>query len=116
AYFLVSGGQSGRTSIGLPSLCTVGAAEPACPPADGRMALFSIAVESGVLSALPVGGADDAVLQLVSGLSLLGGWIPGALFASDDVTTTTPARAVTMYGTRMLTSAGSERNFFVNVP
>jgi hypothetical protein len=49
AYFgFESGGQSGRTSIGLPPLCTVGAAELACPPADGRMALFSIAIEFDV--------------------------------------------------------------------
>ncbi len=49
AYFgFDSGGQSGRTFIGEPPLCTVGAAELACPPADGRMALFSIAMEFDV--------------------------------------------------------------------
>jgi hypothetical protein len=66
---LDSGGQSVRNSIGLPPLCTVGAAELA-PPASGRIALFSIAMEFDVFSAaLPV-VADDAVVQLVSGFAL----------------------------------------------
>ena len=52
----------------LPSLCTVGAAE-SVPPASGRIALFSIAMEFDFLSpALPVVAADE-VVQLVSGLS-----------------------------------------------
>jgi hypothetical protein len=65
---LESGGHSGRTSIGLPPLCTVGAAEFE-PPASGRIALFSIAMEFDVFSpALPV-VADDEVVQLDSGFS-----------------------------------------------
>jgi hypothetical protein len=49
-YFpLESGGQSVRTSIGLPPLCTVGAAELA-PPASGKIALFSTAMEFDVFS------------------------------------------------------------------
>jgi hypothetical protein len=68
---LESGGQSARISIGLPPLCTVGAAELA-PPASGRIALFSTAMEFDVFSAaLPVVAADD-VVQLVSGFALEG--------------------------------------------
>jgi len=62
---LESGGQSVRTSIGLPPLCTVGAAESA-PPASGKIALFSTAMEFDVFSTpLPEFAADD-VVQLVS--------------------------------------------------
>jgi hypothetical protein len=51
--------------MGLPPLCTVGAAEFE-PPASGRIALFSIAMEFEVFSlALPV-VADGDVVQLVS--------------------------------------------------
>jgi hypothetical protein len=65
---LESGGQSERTSMGLPPLCTVGAAEFE-PPASGRIALFSIAIEFDVFSpALPV-VADDEVVQFVCGFS-----------------------------------------------
>lgn len=76
-YFFVSGGQSVRTSIGLPSLCTVGAAELECPPASGKTALFSIAID--VLAVRVAGCAVDDVgfgLQLVSGLLLpaAGAW------------------------------------------
>jgi hypothetical protein len=69
-YFgLESGGQSLRTSIGLPPLCTVGAAEFE-PPASGKIALFSTAIEFDVFSSpLPAVAAGD-VVQLVSGLSL----------------------------------------------
>src|SRR4051794_38406124 len=51
--------------MGLSPLCTVGAAEFE-PPASGRTALFSIAMEFDVFSlALPVVAEDD-VVQLVS--------------------------------------------------
>ncbi|WP_213290946.1 hypothetical protein [Bradyrhizobium sp. sGM-13] len=61
-----SGGQSGRTSIGFPALCTVGAAELASPPVSGSTALFSTAIESAFFSsALPV--VTDEVVQFVSG-------------------------------------------------
>ncbi len=71
-----------RTSIGLPPLCTVGAAEFE-PPASGRTALFSIAMEFDVFSpALPVVAAGD-VVQLVSG------------FAFDDVVDCAPAAPTT---------------------
>jgi hypothetical protein len=64
-----SGGHSGRTSIGLPPLWTVGAAEFA-PPASGRIALFSTAIEFEVFSLLlPVVAADE-VVQLVSCFSV----------------------------------------------
>ena len=54
--------------MGLPPLCTVGAAEFA-PPASGKIALFSIAMEFEVFSSeLPEVAADD-VVQLVSGLT-----------------------------------------------
>jgi hypothetical protein len=68
-YFgLESGGQSGDTFNGLPPLCTVGAAESA-PPASGRTALFSTAIELAVFSSpLPVVAAGD-VVHAVSGLS-----------------------------------------------
>jgi hypothetical protein len=57
--------------MGLPPLCTVGAAEFE-PPASGRIALFSIVMEFDVFSpALPV-VADDEVVQLVSCFSLDG--------------------------------------------
>jgi hypothetical protein len=71
-YFgLESGGHSERTSMGLAPLCTVGAAEFE-PPASGRIALFSIAMEFDVFSpAVPVVAAGE-VVQLVSGFSLDG--------------------------------------------
>ena len=57
--------------MGLPPLCTVGAAE-FDPPASGKIALFSIAMEFEVFSAaLPVVAADE-VVQLVSGFALEG--------------------------------------------
>jgi hypothetical protein len=57
--------------MGLPPLCTVGAAEFE-PPASGRIALFSIATEFDVFSsALPEVASDD-VVQLVSCFSLDG--------------------------------------------
>jgi hypothetical protein len=66
-YFaLESGGQSLATCIGLSPLCTVGAAELA-PPASGRIALFSTAIEFDVFSSpWPEVAAGD-VVQLVSG-------------------------------------------------
>src|ERR1700686_4256637 len=68
---LEAGGHSERTSKGLPPLCTVGAAEFE-PPASGRIALFSIAIEFDVLSpALPDVAAEE-VVQLVSCFSLDG--------------------------------------------
>jgi hypothetical protein len=71
----------------------VGAAELACPPADGRTALFSIPVEVPVVfPALPDVAADDVVLQLVSALSLAG----AVVCASDGVTANSPAKAAAM--------------------
>jgi hypothetical protein len=91
-YFLVSGGQSGRTSIGFPSLCTVGAAEFACPPADGRIALFSTLIEVSAVLALPeVVPEDDVVLQLVSGLSEAAG-----VCAIEGVAANSATKAATM--------------------
>jgi hypothetical protein len=73
--------------MGLPPLCTVGAAEFE-PPASGKIALFSIAMEFDVFSpALPV-VADDEVVQLVSCFPL-GGVVDCAAAAS---TTNEPAR------------------------
>jgi hypothetical protein len=64
---LESGGQSGLALIGLPPLCTVGAAESA-PPASGKTALFPTAMEFDVFSSpLPDVAAGD-VVQAVSGL------------------------------------------------
>ena len=57
--------------MGLPPLCTVGAAEFE-PPASGKIALFSIAMEFDVFSSpLPVVAAGE-VVQFVSGLSFDG--------------------------------------------
>src|SRR5258705_10036833 len=66
-----SGGQSARPSMGLPPLCTVGAAEFK-PPASGRTALFSIAMEFDVLSLPLPDVAAGEVVQLVSCFSLDG--------------------------------------------
>jgi hypothetical protein len=68
-YFgLESGGHSGRTAMGLPPCCTVGAAEPDSPPASGNTALFSIAMEFDLFSpALPV--VTGEVVQFVSGFA-----------------------------------------------
>ena len=87
---LESGGHSVRTSMGLPPLCTVGAAEFE-PPASGRIALFSVAMEFDVfLSALPEVAADD-VVQLVSCFSL-----DGAVdWATAAPATTNPAKTAT---------------------
>ena len=57
--------------MGLSSLCTVGAAEFA-PPASGRTALFSNAMELDVLSSPLPEVAVPVVVQLVSGFSLEG--------------------------------------------
>jgi hypothetical protein len=72
SYFgLESGGQSGRTAMGLPPLCTVGAAEFE-PPASGRTALFSTAIELAVFSSPRPTVAAEEVVQLVSGFPLGG--------------------------------------------
>jgi hypothetical protein len=68
---LESGGQSLLTTKGLPPLCTVGAAELA-PPASGRTALFSTAIEFEVFSSPRPEVADPVVVQPVSGFSLAG--------------------------------------------
>jgi hypothetical protein len=80
--------------MGLPPLCTVGAAEFE-PPASGRIALFSIAKEFDVFSpALPEVVADDVVQlvsQLVSCFSL-----DGVLdWATAAPATTNPAKIAT---------------------
>jgi hypothetical protein len=63
-YFaLESGGQSLATCIGFSPLCTVGAAELE-PPASGRIALFSTAIEFDVFSSP---WPEVAAVQLVSG-------------------------------------------------
>jgi hypothetical protein len=61
-----SGGQSERTSMGLPLLWTVGDAE-FVPPASGKIALFSIAIELDVFSLpRPEVAADDVVQRQFS--------------------------------------------------
>jgi hypothetical protein len=57
--------------MGLSPLCTVGAAELA-PPASGRIALFSTAIEFDVFSSPCPEVAEPVVVQLVSGFSLDG--------------------------------------------
>ena len=54
------------TCMGLSPLCTVGAAELA-PPASGRTALFSTAIEFDVFSSPWPEVAAGEVVQLVSG-------------------------------------------------
>jgi hypothetical protein len=54
--------------MGLPPLCTVGAAEFA-PPASGRIALFSTAIEFDVFSSPLPELAEPVVVQPVSGFS-----------------------------------------------
>jgi hypothetical protein len=88
--------------MGLPSLCTVGAAEFE-PPASGRIALFSIAMEFDVFSpALPVVAAGE-VVQLVSGFSLDG----VADCAAAAPTTNNPA--TTAAATRQIIFISRER-------
>jgi hypothetical protein len=83
--------------MGLPPLCTVGAAEFE-PPASGRIALFSMAIEFDVFSlALPMLAEDD-VVQLVSCF-----WLDGAVDCAaagpttNDATKTTAATRHTMF-------------------
>ena len=83
--------------MGLSPLCTVGAAEFE-PPASGRTALFSIAIEFDVFSlALPVVAEGD-VVQLVSCF-----WLDGAVDCAaagpttNDATKTTAATRHTMF-------------------
>ena len=98
-YFLVSGGQSGRTGIGFPSLCTVGAAELACPPAEGRIALFSIAIELAVLPVVwSLPAAADGV-QFVSGLLLAGAEVCASAGVAASRAATTMKRAC-IFGSR----------------
>jgi hypothetical protein len=96
-YFrLESGGQSGRTSIGLPPLCTVGAADFE-PSASGRTALFSIALESDVLSpAFPEVVAAGEVVQLVSCFSLEGAddWAIAGPVTNDPARIAVPMRLI----------------------
>jgi hypothetical protein len=76
--------------MGFPPLCTVGAAEFE-PPASGRIALFSIAMEFEVFSpALPEVAVDD-VVQLVSCFSLEG----AVDWATAVPATTNPAKTAT---------------------
>jgi hypothetical protein len=108
-YFgLESGGQSGRTSRGLPPLCTVGAAEFE-PPASGRTALFSTAIELDVRSpALPEVAAEE-VVQLVSCFSL-----DGAVdCATAGPTTNEPAR--TAAATRLIILSPANQRIVTSV-
>jgi hypothetical protein len=90
--------------MALPSLCIVGAAEVPSPPASGRIALFSIAIDvSAVLPALPV-VVFDVVLQLVSGFALAGALVCD----SAGVTASNPAMTVAMKGLCILSLC--ERN------
>jgi hypothetical protein len=64
--------------IALPPLCTVGAAEFA-PPASGRIALFSTAIEFDVFSSPLPEVADPVVVQLVSGFLVSGFSLEGGV-------------------------------------
>src|SRR5205823_4780003 len=84
SYFgLGSGGHSGRTSMGFAPLCTVGAAEFE-PPASGRTALFSIAMEFAPVV------AEGEVVQLVSCF-----WLGGAVDCAAAGPTINDARKTT---------------------
>src|SRR6202171_5518169 len=81
--------------MGLPPLCTVGAAEFE-PPASGRTALFSTAMEFDVLSlALPDVAAEE-VVQLVSCFSLDGAvdWATAGPTANDPTKIAAPTRLI----------------------
>jgi hypothetical protein len=95
-YFgLESGGQSGRASIGLLPLCTVGAAEFE-PPASGRTALFSIAMEFDVLSLPLPDVAAEEVVQLVSCFSLDGvvDWATAGPTSNEPTKIAAPMRLI----------------------
>ena len=98
-YFgLESGGQSGRASMGLPPLCTVGAADFE-PPASGRTALFSTAMEFDVLSpALPDVAAVE-VVQLVSCFSLDAAvdWATAGPTTNDPAKIAAPTRLIILF-------------------
>ncbi len=97
-YFgLESGGQSGRDSNGLPPLCTVGAAEFE-PPASGRTALFSTAMEFDVLSLPLPDVAAEEVVQLVSCFSLDGvvDWATAGPTSNDPAKIAAPTRVIIM--------------------
>jgi hypothetical protein len=101
-YFgLESGGQSGRASIGLLPLCTVGAAEFE-PPASGRTALFSTAMEFDVFSLpLPDVAAED-VVQLVSCFSLDGvvDWATAGPASNEPTKIAAPTRLIILFLSR----------------
>jgi len=95
-YFcLASGGQSGRASRGLPPLCTVGAAELE-PPASGRTALFSAAMEFDVFSLPLPDVAAGEVVQLVSCFSLDGAvdWATAGPITNHPATIVAPTRLI----------------------
>jgi hypothetical protein len=101
-YFgLESGGQSGRASIGLLPLCTVGAAEFE-PPASGRTALFSTAMEFDVLSLpLPDVAAED-VVQLVSCFSVDGvvDWATAGPASNEPAKIAAPTHLIILFLSR----------------
>jgi hypothetical protein len=83
--------------MGLSPLCTVGAAEFE-PPASGRTALFSIAIEFDVFSLARPVVAEREVVQLVSCF-----WLDGVVDCAaagpttNDATKTTAAMRHTMF-------------------
>src|SRR3954453_13182583 len=101
-FGLASGGHSERTSSGLPALCTVGAAEPECPPASGSTALFSIAIEFWVLSSpLPEVALPVVVVQLVSGLlPAAGAGVCAAAVPANSIPATIAAARPIMFSSR----------------
>ena len=102
---LESGGQSLLTTKGLPPLCTVGAAEFA-PPASGRIALFSIAIEFDVFSSPLPEVAAPVVVQLVSGF-----WPEGVVDCANAGPTTSVPKRIAAAVRIMLISRSHKRLF-----
>jgi hypothetical protein len=82
------------TCIGFPPLCTVGAAELE-PPASGRIALFSTAIEFDVFSSPWPEVAAGEVVQLVSGFCPVVAGCAMAAPVSEAARTATAIRSST---------------------
>jgi hypothetical protein len=94
--------------MGLPPLCTVGAADFE-PPASGRTALFSTAMEFDVLSPPLPDVAAVEVVQLVSCFSLDGAvdWATAGPTTNDPAKIAAPTRLIIL-------SLPNEKMMFIN--
>src|SRR5260221_14484291 len=89
------GGTGGRLSLGLLPFFLVGAPD-SNPPASGRTALFSTAMEFNVLSLPLPDVAAEEVVQLVSCFSLDGvvDWATAGPTSNEAAKTATPMRLI----------------------